>query len=251
MVKKIISCIAIISISLTSKTQSIKSTKKLEQLWFGYYSQFRLNNNWELSTDVQLRTRENFVDQFSQSILRMGISCYLNTFIKLSVGYAYSEAYNSVSGIKFAQTEHRPWQQLQWENIYGKNRLVQRFRLEERFRQKILKDTTGGEGYNFNYRGRFNIGYEIALNKKGSVQNLLSLVLNEEININFGKAIIYNYFDQNRLFVGLKYQFDRHNNLTVGYMNQFQQTAAGNKYIKSGVFRFIYLQNFDFRKANL
>ncbi len=220
----------------------------MEQLWFGYHNQLRFTDKWELSADFQLRTRDDFVHNFSQNILRVGLSWYVNDLTKFSAGYAYSNVYTTVSKIKISQPEHRPWQQFQWENIYGKKRLTQRFRLEERFRQKILNDTIAGDGYNFNFRARYNIGYEIALGKKGLVPKSYSLVLNEDINVNIGKEIVYNFFDQNRIYIGIKYQFDQRNNVTVGYMNLFQQTAAGNKFIIINAIRFIYIKNVDLRK---
>jgi hypothetical protein len=50
------------------------------------------------------------------------------------------------------------------------------------------------------------------------------------LHINFGKEIVYNYFDQNRLFLGFNYYLTKHNTLQFGYMNLFQQLSAGNKY---------------------
>ncbi|MEO7393735.1 MAG: DUF2490 domain-containing protein, partial [Chitinophagaceae bacterium] len=55
-------------------------------------------------------------------------------------------------------------------------------------------------------------------------------VINDEVHINFGEEIVNNYFDQNRFFVGLKYQCSKQSNVQLGYMNVFQQLAAGNKY---------------------
>lgn len=247
MLKKIICCVVVSGVTLTSSAQISKSTKKLEELWFSYHNQARLTEKWELLADVQLRTREDFVNQFSQSIFRLGISWYLNSLTKFTAGYAFSNVYSTVLGKSLTQSEHRPWQQFQWESIFGKKRLAQRFRLEERFREKVLDNAFVGEGYNFNFRFRYNIGYEVPLSKKGLLPKSFSLVLNEDLNINMGKEIVYNTFDQNRLFAGVKYQFNQHNNLTLGYMNLFQQTALGNKYILINAFRFIYVQNLDLR----
>ena len=44
--------------------------------------------------------------------------------------------------------------------------------------------------------------------KKGIVPHSFSFVVNDEVHINFGKEIVNNYFDQNRFFVGLKYQLN-------------------------------------------
>jgi hypothetical protein len=76
----------------------------------------------------------------------------------------------------------------------------------------------------------------------------LAFVLNDELHINFGKEITYNYFDQNRFFVGLSYQTGKMSNIQFGYMNVFQQLAAGNKYKVINAARIYYFQNFDLRK---
>ena len=251
MIKNVICFVVVMVLVLSLKAQNTKSTKKFNQLWFSYHNQTRLTEKWELSADVQLRTREDFVDQFSQRILRLGLSWYLNSVTKFSVGYAYSTVYTTVVNKNITQPEHRPWQQFQWETKHGKAKLVQRVRLEERFRREILHDTIVSNNYKFNFRIRYNIGYEIPLSKYGLVPKRFSLILNEDISINLGKEIVYNYFDQNRLFAGLKYQINRQHNLTVGYMNLFQQTAAGNKYIHINGVRFIYFQNFNWVKNRI
>jgi hypothetical protein len=72
----------------------------------------------------------------------------------------------------------------------------------QRYRRKIANDSTLGAGYNFNFRVRNSFLLQIPLGKNGPGPNNLSLVMNDEIHINFGKEIIYNYFDQNRFFLG-------------------------------------------------
>jgi hypothetical protein len=59
---------------------------------------------------------------------------------------------------------------------------------------------------------------------------------------------VYNYFDQNRFFVGLKFNTSAHDNLQLGYMNLFQQLAAGNQFRNMHVFRLFYFQNLDLRR---
>ena len=68
------------------------------------------------------------------------------------------------------------------------------------------------------------------LSKKGFQPHSFSFVVNDEVHVNFGKQIIYNYFDQNRFFLGFAYQTNKTDNLQFGYRNVFQQLAAGNKY---------------------
>ena len=241
-------CLVLLGFVCSANAQSTKSTEKLNQLWFGYFNQLRFSNRWGAWTDFNLRTKEDFVNNFSQSIIRLGVTYYVNDVTKLTAGYAYVSHYPADAHKQITQPEHRPWQQIQWHSKYGKKKMMQWFRLEERFRQKIINDSTLADDYNFNYRVRYNFFYDIPLSKKGIVPNCLSFVINDEVHINFGKEIVYNYFDQNRFFVGLKYQLTEHNNLQIGYMNLFQQLPAGNKYRSIDAIRLFYFQNLDLRK---
>src|SRR5205814_7789787 len=114
-------------------------------------------------------------------------------------------------------------------------------------RHKILNDYALANGYSFNYKLRYNLYYEVPFSKKQTMHGGISFIVNDEVHINFGKQIINNYFDQNRFFVGLKYQTNTHDYLQAGYMNLFQQLAAANSYKDINAVRISYFQNFDFR----
>lgn len=230
--------------------QTKKSTDDVKQIWFGYFNQARLSNRWGLWADFHLRTKEDFTDNFSQLIVRPGITYYVNDNTKLTVGYAYVNHYPAEGHGKVSQPEHRLWQQLQWHTKHTRTRLMQWIRLEERYRHKILNDSALADGYNFNYKIRYNLFWEIPFSSK--LTNKLSFVINDEVHINFGKQIIYNYFDQNRFFAGFKVNIKKHDNLQFGYMNLFQQLPSGNKYRNNHVIRLFYFQNLDLRrKKNL
>jgi hypothetical protein len=224
-----------------------KSTEQVEQLWLGYFNQSRLSNKWGIWTDLQLRTKDNFVDNLSQIILRPGITYYATDNTKLTIGYSYILIYPTDGHTEVTQPENRIWQQVQWHTNYRKNRMMQWIRLEERFRRKIANDTALGDGYNFNWRIRYNFWYEIPLVKNGSLPKSLSLIVNDEVHINFGSEIVNNYFDQNRFFLGLKYQISPSTNIQAGYTNVFQQLSAGNKYKSIDGIRVFLFQNIDLR----
>ena len=227
-----------------------KTTEDVNQLWFGYYNQVRFSNKWGAWVDLHLRTKEEFVNNFSQSILRGGLTYYISDATKLTAGYAYVSIYPAEGHEDVTQPEHRPWQQVQWHTKHGSKRMMQWFRLEERFRRAILNDSTLAEGYNFNWRLRYNIWYDIPLSRKGIVPHSVSFVVNDELHINFGKQVVYNYFDQNRFFVGFKYQGNEQTNVQLGYMNLFQQLSAGNKYRSIHAIRLFLFQNLDLRKKS-
>lgn len=224
-----------------------KQTTHIQQTWLGYFNQSRISDKWGIWFDGHLRSKEDFVSDLSQGIARVGLTYYLNDNTKLTAGYAYVHHFPADNHKNISQPEHRPWQQIQWHNRYPKLRLMQWIRLEERYRRKILNDDALADGYNFNYRVRYNFFINAPLSKKAFAPNTISFVANDEVHINLGKEIVYNYFDQNRFFLGFAYHLNKHDNIQLGYMNLFQQLAAGNRYRSNHVIRLFYFQNLDFR----
>ncbi|MFT3681392.1 MAG: DUF2490 domain-containing protein [Ferruginibacter sp.] len=224
-----------------------KTTENFNRVWVGYFNQTRLSNKWGFWAEGQLRTKEDFVKDLSQSILRVGLTYYITDVSKFTVGYAFVNDFPGDNHKNISAPEHRPWQQIQWHTKYGKNRMMQWIRLEERYRHKVKNDDELADGYNFNFRIRYNLWYEIPFIKNGTDPNSWSFLANDEVFINFGKNIVNNYFDQNRFFLGFKYQAGKHTNLQFGYMNLFQQLPAGNQYRNMNVARVSFFHNVDLR----
>ena len=249
MLGKNIGLIYLIMLGTTAgNAQVVKSTQNISQVWTGYFNQTRFSNRWGLWTDLHLRTKENFTDNFSQSIVRVGLTYYLTDNTKLTAGYAYVTNYPGDNHANISQPEHRVWQQIQWHSKFPKLRLMNWIRLEEKFKQKIASNDYLAEGYAYNWKLRYNFFFNVPLSKKAFSPHTFSFVLNDEVHINFGKEIVYNYFDQNRFFVGFTYHINQLDNIQFGYMNQFQQLAAGNTYKSIDVARFFYFHNLDLRK---
>lgn len=244
---KTITVLLIISCSVPLVKAQTKQTSSETQLWSGYFNQARFSNKWGLWADAHLRTKEDLFSNFSQGIIRLGLTYYINDMTKLTAGYAYVNHFPSDNHKNISQPEHRPWQQLQWHTRYTKLRSMQWIRLEERYRRKILHDDKLADGYLFNFKLRYNFFLQGPLSKKGIVPGSFSWILNDEVHVNFGKEIVYNYFDQNRFFVGIGYHTNSHDQLQMGYMNLFQQLAAGNKYRSLHVLRVFYFHNLDLR----
>ncbi len=225
-----------------------KTTTTEEQTWFGVLTQTRLTNKWGIWFDAHLRLKENFVGDLSQSIVRAGPMYYVSDDIRLTAAYAYVHNFPAPGHTNIGLPEHRPWQQVQWFMRGPKARLMQWVRLEERFRRKILNDNELGEGYNFNWRIRYNFALFLPITKKRFEPHGLQFLVNDELFVNFGKNIVFNHFDQNRLFVGLVYQVNKHGQLHAGYMNLYQQLAAGNQFRNQHTVRIFYFHNFDLRR---
>ena len=227
---------------------SQKQTAYVQQVWLGYFNQTRLSDKWGIWTDLHVRTKEDFVSDLSTGIARFGLTYYLTDQVKLTAGYAFVKQFPAEGHTGISQPERRPWQQIQWHTQQKKWRLVQGVRLEERYRKKIKNNDELAEGYSFNYRLRYNLFFSVPLTKKKFDKNGLSLVFNDEVQVNMGKQIIYNYFDQNRFFAGFAFHINKHDNLQFGYMNLFQQLAAGNRFRNIHVLRLYFFHNLDLRR---
>ena len=238
----------VFSLSIQFAGFSQKQTAYIEQVWVAYNNQTRFSNKLGMWADLHLRTKEEFFTNFSTAIARFGLTYYIKDNTKLTAGYAFVNHFPADNHKNVSQPEHRPWQQLQWHNSFQRLRLMQWIRLEERFRRKILNDDELAEGYSFNWKVRYNFFAAFPLAKKAFAPKSWSFILNDEVHINAGKEIVYNYFDQNRFFAGFSYHLNAHDNIQLGYLNLFQQLAAGNSYKMIHAARIFYFHNLDLRK---
>jgi hypothetical protein len=237
----------IASILLSVTTLSVvaqKQTEVRDQTWFGYFNQTRFTKRSGLWADLHLRLTDNFVNQRSITIARLAYIYYITDQTRIMAGYAYANQYSAVGP---NIPEHRPWQQIQWLDKKDGFNLMQWLRIEERYRTKVAAGELTND-YNFNWRLRYNFALTFPLKGKQVAAKTPFLFFNNEIHVNAGKSIVNNYFDQNRLFFGLGYQFTSHINAHLGYMNVFQQLPAGNQYVSTNAIRLFVFHNIDLRR---
>ncbi|ACT92100.1 DUF2490 domain-containing protein [Dyadobacter fermentans] len=237
--------ILIIFFSIPATAQ--KQVNKHSGVWLGYFNQTRLTDKWGIWLDLHAR-RTDFLDRWATQIIRPGITYYANDHLRFTLGYAYARSHPA-AGLNTVRPENRLWQQVLWTSRQKRLQTQQWIRVEERFNRKIANDQLQ-YGYNFNFRFRYLLNLMVPLNRDFIEPNTLFFAFNDEIHINAGKEITYNVFDQNRLFFGLGYQFTKGLNVQVGYMNQFQQLPAGNRFNSNNVLRIFAFHNLDFRSKN-
>ena len=242
-IKKIIA-LFIVLVPALSIAQD-KKTEYLNQSWLGYFNQTRLTDRSGIWLELQLRLNTPFANNPSLSIARIGYLYYLNDNTRLAAGYAYVTQYAQDEALPDVP-EHRLWQQVQWFEKKNRLTLMQWVRLEERFRREV----TNGEltsRYDFNYRVRYAMAFTIPLKGREVVAKTPFLFLNNELLVNFGSEVMNNYFDQNRFFIGVGYQFTRQLNAQAGYLNVFQQLPQNTTFRHIDAFRLFIFHNLDFR----
>jgi hypothetical protein len=223
-----------------------KTINHRDQVWLGYFNQTRLTNKFGFWVDIHYRQTDNFIDRPFQFIFRPAVTYFIKDNLRFNLGYAYVDHFPA-KGAKTSWPEHRVWQQIWWNQKFPGLTMLQWLRLEERFNRKIASDVLQ-DGYNFNYRLRYNVAFFIPLKGKDLVAKTPFVAVTNEAFLNFGHKIIYNTFDQNRFFVGLGYQFTPQLNAQLGYMNIFQQEASGNTYTITHAIRLFVFHSIDLRK---
>jgi hypothetical protein len=224
--------------------QAVKTVRDQQQAWLGYFNQTRLSNHWGFWVDAHIR-RIDFMARPNQNLIRVGATYYLADNVRLTAGYALVGTYLSPSGV--IRPEHRPWQQIWWTGRAGRLNLLQWVRAEQRFNRSIVGDQLA-EGYNFNWRFRYNIMLQVPFKGQTIQPGVPNFVLQNEAFINAGKQITYNYFDQNRFFVGISYPFNKSLSAQLGYMNLFQQQPTGNSFVSNHTLRLFLFHSLDLRK---
>jgi hypothetical protein len=248
MQKKIVGTVLLlllINLNVAWAQASEKSLHSREQLWFGAFNQTRFSERWGLWVDIHYRMSDHFVDRRFQFLVRPALTYFINDHLRINFGYALVQHFPG-KGLSENRTEHRPWQQIWWNQKYPGLSTLQWIRLEQRFNERMDPDTR--DGYNYNFRVRYNLAFLIPLMGKDMRAKTPFAAIMNEVFLNFGDRIVFNTFDQNRFFAGLGYPFTSHTNVQFGYMYIYQQEATGNNYLATHAIRLFLFHSVDLRK---
>jgi hypothetical protein len=103
-----LSVIFLLMLVSTIGSAQTKHTEYFQQVWLGYFNQTRFSNKFGMWTDLHLRTKDDFFEELSQTIIRLGLTYYLNDDVKLTAGYAYVTHYPADNHENVSVPEHRP-----------------------------------------------------------------------------------------------------------------------------------------------
>lgn len=206
---------------------------KDNMLWLGYYNSIILNSKWSVNSDIQFRTKNELKD-YSQALIRSDLSYKLKDRISISAGIAHFRFFLTKDKTR---GEWRPWQELKLNDKFGNCKLTHRFRIEQRFNENV-KNAEATNEYQFNFRFRYRLDLRYPLLKENERGNNMYVLVGNEIMINAGNNISYNYFDQDRLYVGINYEINKKIALQLQYMHVWQQASNGLTLNSNEVIRF-------------
>lgn len=211
------------------------------QFWISTNNLFRISERWALLNDIHIR-RTDFVSDPNFYFLRVGAQYYIKPSIRVAAGYAHLWLTTQGNWDAF-QNENRIYQQFSISQRFEKLNALFRLRTEQRFFNNIVDGTSLNDDFTV-HRVRFLASVGFPFKQGGNTQFILA----DEIHLNFGKNVIYNTFNQNRLTAGIKHKINNHWSFDCGYMMVYQQLAAGNVYNLNHTFRLFFYGSFDFRK---
>lgn len=229
--------------SYTSFGQELpeKVVNQNAQFWISTNNVFRIADRWALLNDIHIR-RNNFVADPNFYFLRVGGQYYLNSSLRLASGYAHLWLTPTGDWDSF-QNENRIYQQLSISRRYEKMNALFRIRLEQRFFNTVVDGQSLNDDFFVN-RIRFLVSAGFPFKQGGPTEFILA----NETHLNFGKEVVFNTFNQNRLTAGIKHKLSENWKFDFGYMMVYQQLAAGNVYNLNHTLRLFFYGSFDFRK---
>jgi hypothetical protein len=220
--------------------------------WYNYFGTFKVAEKFGIHTEYQWR-RNNYITDWQQSLLRVGLNYNLNPRVLFRVGYAWIETYPygdiPLNGLGRDFTEHRIFEMVQLSHKEGIVDFSHRFMLEQRFvgRYTSANEATEDEFPLLN-RMRYMVRLQIPLKGKEIKDKTPYVAVYDEVFIGFGKNVNANVFDQNRIGILLGYRYNKNFRIEAGYLNQTLQ--YGRQISGQNVFQnnngFIINTNFNF-----
>jgi hypothetical protein len=220
---------------IAAQTVPQKEVRQQVQTWVSINSIYRFSERWGAMGDVHIR-RNDFVQDPSFYFLRLGADYWIQEHLTVAGGYAHTWFAPPRENWKTWTQENRLYQQIVYVIPGAKTGLTHRIRNEQRWIQISENDRLTGK-VRFVNRIRYLASLNIRLSGKPGAP---SLVLADEIMVHFGKDVVYNTFDQNRLFVGINKKINRHFSFDFGYMNVYQQKITGYQYDMNHTIRLFF-----------
>ena len=233
----------VLPVAVLGQTEKVVNQKV--QTWISINTVTKFSEHWGVSADAHIRT-EDFLGENNFYFLRGGLTYIPTTLVSVTVGYAHLWLAPSNPDWSTYADENRFYQQVNLNTKVGKVGMSQRLRNEQRWNEKIVNNEETEE-VRFTNRVRYLLSFNIPIfNKK----TLPLLVVSDEIMFHFGKEVVYNTFEQNRFFVGIKQTIDPKWSFDFGYMNVYQQKYSGYQYDMNHTIRLFFYLSTSIKKKD-
>lgn len=231
------------SSTLAAAQSPVKQITDNQHVWLSVNSTMRFSDRWGAIADAHVR-RTHYIADPSFYFLRGGASYWIADNLSVVAGYGHMWQASVVNGKTAFADENRLYQQILYSSRIGKVGVLNRFRNEQRWRETLDNGRSTGI-FAFSDRLRYLISLGIPVSKNPKFPQIS---IANEVAVQFGKPIVYNTFDQIRLFGGIRQGFGRGWSYDLGYMLVYQQGASGNAYSRNHTVRLFFYYSLDTRR---
>jgi len=216
------------SISFKISAQQVSDQQDKTGNWLMYFGQNKVSAKLSIHSEIQYRNHTFEPVNIEQLLLRTGLNFHFaeNALATAGYGYIASHDYESEQSSP-EKTEHRIWQQLITTNVVGKVKFEHRYRIEQRWINNQYRN-----------RLRYRLMVFLPLNTQKIEPGSFYLGIYDEIFLNTEQS----FFDRNRLYGSLGYQFNEKVGVQWGILRQ-RINEFGKWYMQ-----FAVIFNPDFRK---
>lgn len=213
--------------------------------WLGYYTKFRLGRRLFYYGEYHMR-RKGFMDEIDKVYLRFGATYFLTKELEFTAGIASPINFSSEAltddAYDRAVLEFRFWEQALFVVPVLRSKTYHQIRFEQRWKRKNKK----GAPYVNNYRWRYKFTIYVPLNNHHLQPGTIFYSFYDEIFMQSGEGITYNYFEDNRMFNGLGYIFNRSVQVQAGYLWNFHHNGSPYQFENQHIFRIAIYHTLDF-----
>ena len=140
----------------------------------------------------------------------------------LGFGYIIAFPYGDYPVGPYAVPEHRIFEQLSWNESFGRVSLNHRLRMEQRYLGKVDQKAAEYDrtGWTYVDRVRYQLRLNVPINHPAMRDKTVYVAAYDELFMGFGTNVNQNVFDQNRFGALAGYQFNSAVRVEAGFLSQ-------------------------------
>ncbi|MDB5210398.1 MAG: hypothetical protein JWQ30_1225 [Sediminibacterium sp.] len=181
--------------------------------WNVVSAKITFNKQWNAFGEVQARSQK-LIHDFNYYEYKAGVGYNFPKTASILFAMGHYATFQPDGDFKkpFVNDEFRIWEQFVLTNNIGRVKIEHRYRIEQRF--------TSNAGYRNRFRYRLNV--IVPLNNKEIKDKTWYTSIFNEVFVTNERP----YFEQNRIFLGAGYQFNKHFTVLAGVLNRFDQSVT-------------------------
>ena len=202
----------------------IEGTEQLFGMWGNVMvnGKFGKDSPWLYYGDISLRSAQQYGYPGNNDrnmvlaavVTHDGIGYKFNDKHSIHIGYAFQNVKDPYAKLEFPFNENRAWEQYTYATPTPIGNFSSRSRLEQRT-VNLSQGQYNGREVGLRFRQQLKLSYP--LDDKWSLVGSDEIFVNAN-TVNWGPV---SGIDQNRVFVGVGYKFDKVWRTEIGYMNQY------------------------------